>query len=254
MYVKACTALSYGAGEGLAMHPEHQALLAALKAGATAQTHGGFDLKGYHGSAAPVMGVRAPQMRAIAKAWAATHEAGSPGQTLEVVAALIGGASHDEKVLGAVLLACDRKACAAAGPEDIDRWLDSLAGWAQVDSLCQNLFPPERLLADWPAWSGLIRRLAGDPNINKRRAALVLLTGPARRSDDPRLAALAFETIERLKGEKPILITKAVSWLLRALSVRHPREVSAYLERESGSLPAIAVRETRTKLATGRKS
>ena len=236
------------------MHPEHAALLAALKAGVTTRPHAGFDVQGYLGSPAPVLGVRAPQMRVIARAWVAAHKAGSPGQTLALAGSLFHGATHDEKVLGAVLLACDRKACAAAGPEEIDGWLDGLAGWAQVDSLCQNLFPPAAMLADWPAWSGLIRRLAGDPNINKRRAALVLLTGPARRSDDPRFAAQAFETIERLKGEKPILITKAVSWLLRSLAARHPREVAAYLDREIASLPALAVRETRTKLATGRKS
>jgi 3-methyladenine DNA glycosylase AlkD len=236
------------------MHPEHRALLQALKASATAQTHGDFDLKAYHGSAAPVLGVRAPQMRAIAKAWVAAHKEASPGETLAVAGSLFQGASHDEKVLGAVLIGCDRKACAAAGPDDFDRWLHHLTGWAQVDSLCQNLVEAEQMLADWPAWRRLIERLAGDADINRRRAALVLLTGPLRHSDDPRLSALAFATIERLKAEKPILITKAVSWLLRALAIRHARETAAYLDAQAATLPAIAVRETRTKLATGRKS
>jgi 3-methyladenine DNA glycosylase AlkD len=236
------------------MHPEHAALLGELRTSAGAKQQGGFDLKGYHGSAEPVLGIRAPEMRRIAKTWAAAHKSEAPAETLAVVSSLFQGASHDEKVLGAVLLGYCRKARAAAGPRDIERWLDHLAGWAQVDSLCQNLFPAEQLLGDWPAWKALIERLAGDPNINKRRASLVLLTGPVRLNGDERLSGLAFATIERLKGERPILITKAVSWLLRSLSVRHGAKVAAYLDREAPSLPAIAVRETRTKLATGRKS
>lgn len=236
------------------MHPEHQALLAALKLSVRAQTHGGFDLQGYHGSQAPVLGVRAPEMRRIARTWLTEHKAGSPELTLTVVTSLFQGASHDEKVLGAVLLACDRRARAAAGPDDIDRWLEHLSGWAQVDSLCSNVIQAEQMLADWPAWQGLIDRLSRDPNINKRRAALVLLTGPVRYSDEARLSDLAFAVVERLKGERPILITKAVSWLLRALAGRHRVGLEAYLDREAASLPAIAVRETRTQLATGRKS
>ena len=82
----------------------------------------------------------------------------------------------------------------------------------------------------------------------------MLLTGPARASADPRIRDLAFETIDRLKAEKPILITKAVSWLLRALAERHhKREVAAYLDVHAAALPAIAVRETRRKLQTGQE-
>jgi 3-methyladenine DNA glycosylase AlkD len=110
------------------------------------------------------------------------------------------------------------------------------------------------LAADWPAWARLVERLAGDRNINKRRAALVLLTAPTRRSDDPRFRDLALQVVERLKAERPILITKAVSWLLRSMAPRHAPVVADYLEANAASLPAIAVRETRVKLATGTKS
>ncbi len=86
------------------------------------------------------------------------------------------------------------------------------------------------MAADWPAWRGLVEQLAADPNINKRRAALVLLTAPTRTSDDARFRDLGFEVVERLKAERPILITKAVSWLLRSMAGRHGPAVAAYLE------------------------
>jgi 3-methyladenine DNA glycosylase AlkD len=75
-----------------------------------------------------------------------------------------------------------------------------------------------------------------------------------RYSDDARLSDLSFALIERLKGERDILITKAVSWLLRNLTLRHKQEVAAYLKANGASLPPIAVRETTRKLKTGTKS
>jgi len=142
----------------------------------------------------------------------------------------------------------------AATPADVDRWLDQLNGWAEVDSLCQNLFPADQMLGDWPAWRALIEGLSTDANINKRRASVVLLTGPVHYDEDRRLADLAFAVIERVKGERPILITKAVSWLLRALADRHHARVDAYIDANETTLPKVAIREARTKLRTGTKS
>jgi 3-methyladenine DNA glycosylase AlkD len=139
------------------------------------------------------------------------------------------------------------------GPKRLDGWLDGLAGWAEIDSLCAGAFTAEEMLDDWPAWKRFIKRLARDRNINKRRAALVFLTTAARKSDDARLAALALETIEALKLEREIIITKAVSWLLRSMVMQHKARVAAYIKENRDSLPAIAVRETSRKIATGRK-
>jgi 3-methyladenine DNA glycosylase AlkD len=236
------------------MHPDHPALVERLRSRARPTSHGRFDPSGYLGSDHAVLNVSVPDRRAIAKAWIAAHKDAAPAEVLALAASLFDGPSHEEKTLAALLLAAHRKARAVAGAEDVDRWLDRLAGWAEVDTLCQNVFPAEQLLADWPAWRGLIRRLAEDANINRRRAALVLLVGPAARSDDPRLRELAFETIDRLKPERAILITKAVSWLLRAMTARHAAAVRAYLQANAAALPAIAVRETRSKLETGRKA
>ena len=233
------------------MHPEHKILLDQLTAAGRPST--GFDGSAYHGSGHRFLNVSVPDRRRIAKAWAGAHKAWPARDVLEVTESLLAGETHEEKTLGLLLLEQHRPARLATGPAEAGRWLDRLTGWAEVDSLCQNLFPAEQQLADWPAWSALIRRLARDPNINKRRAALVLLTGPARRSDDPRVNDLAFETVETLKAERPIIITKAVSWVLRSMAERDAGPVADYLDRHASSLPAIAVRETRRKIATGRK-
>jgi 3-methyladenine DNA glycosylase AlkD len=66
------------------------------------------------------------------------------------------------------------------------------------------------------------------------------------------LAFIAFQNIERLKSEKEILITKAISWVLRSM-VKHHRPTLIEFMKEK-DLPAIAVRETRRVLETGRKN
>lgn len=64
----------------------------------------------------------------------------------------------------------------------------------------------------------------------------------------------AFENILTLCGEKDILITKAISWLLRSLIKHHKYAVQEFLDENHEQLPPIAVRETIQKLKTGRKS
>jgi 3-methyladenine DNA glycosylase AlkD len=72
-------------------------------------------------------------------------------------------------------------------------------------------------------------------------------------SANEEFADLAFTLINRLKHEKDILITKAISWLLRAMIKNHKSKVAAYLQKNYDKLPKIAARETKRKLETGRK-
>ena len=236
------------------MHPDHPRLLAELKAAARPVRGAPAQNDSYGGSGRPYFNVAVPERRAMARRWLADHTTGGPQPVLALVESLFDGVSHEEKTLAAILLGASTAARQAARPADINRWLGKLNGWAEVDSLCQNLFTAGEMKRDWPAWKGLIEALTVSPDINRRRAALVLLTGPVARSDDPAFRDLAFTTLEALKGERPILITKAVSWLLRSMAARHGAAVTAYIDGNAASLPAIAVREARIKLATGTKS
>jgi len=229
-------------------------MLADLRRAARPTSTGQRDNDSYGGSGRPLYNVAAPVRRAIVRRWLAERRSMPPKAVLAVIESLFEGQSHEEKTLAAILLASHPKVRLGVRPGDVERWLSRLNGWAEIDSLCQSVFTAPEMLADWPGWSGLIERLSGDANINKRRAALVLLTAPVHYSDDGRFRDLALATIERLKAEREILITKAVSWLLRSMAARHHDAVTGYVDANAGSLPAIAVRETRTKLRTGTKS
>lgn len=197
--------------------------------------------------------ISVPTQRAIAKRFRKAHPELTFDQLIELLNALDQGRSHEEKILIGILLGVFSDYRATVQPEHLDGWLDSLHGWEQVDSLCQSTFPAQQLLSDWPVWQSFLQQLITDENINKRRASLVLLTGPVRTSADKRLRDQAFMAIESLKGEKEILITKAVSWLLRLMITNHQELVASYLQQNADTLPRIAVRETRRKLETGMK-
>lgn len=133
----------------------------------------------------------------------------------------------------------------------VDKLFDYVEGWAEVDATC--VFRAEDLLANWPEWEKLLEDFNVDKNIHKRRASLVLLTLPLRKSSEPKLYELALKNVEKLEGEKDVLITKAVSWLLRSMIKTHPEIVKEYLDKNEESLPQIAVREVKSKLLTGKK-
>ncbi|HEV2363443.1 MAG TPA: DNA alkylation repair protein [Caulobacteraceae bacterium] len=234
------------------MTPGHAELVAELEAiaGPLSASRRGNDSSG--GSGRPFYGAPVPDRRRIVRGY--LRRTPDMSAVLATIESLVDGVSHDERTLAALILGASPKVRALSGVGDLERWLDKVNGWAEVDSLTANVFKAEEMAAGWPSWRRLIERLAADPNPNKRRAALVLLTGPTRSSEDPRFAGLALEIIERLQGERSILITKAVSWLLRSMCGRHQALVTDYLGRAGPSLPAIAARETRTKLATGTKS
>ena len=163
------------------------------------------------------------------------------------------GASYTEIVLGPMILSLSPQTLKSFDPKNLNLWLNYTHGWAENDVLCQSNYTADILLSNWSEWQKILKEFNQSSNINKRRASLVLLTKSLRQSDDPRLSKIAFANVEHLKGEKDILITKAISWILRSLVSYHKDEVLKYLEDNKDSIPKIAYRETLSKALTGRK-
>lgn len=198
-------------------------------------------------------GLRTPVARLITKEFVKNDPSLSDNEITSLLNSLFAGQSFEEKGAASHLLEYLPKYRRQLDPLILDSWLDDLVGWAEIDTLCQSNFTAKDLLSQWDKWSKLILKLNHDPNIGKRRASLVLLANPVIQSDELKLAVLAFENICRLKHENDILITKAISWLLRSLIQHHRTKVEEYLSVNRDSLPKIAVRETNRKLQTGKK-
>lgn len=207
----------------------------------------------YIGSTKPGYSIKTSIKKQIIKDWIKRHGDLSLKEYTNLLDSLCNGKSHDEISISGKLLESLPRLRKQIEPDLLDKWLINVEGWAEVDSICQSNFTSEEILIKWNDWKKLISELSKSRNIHKRRASLVLLTGPVRHSSDTRLAQLAFTVIDRLKGEKDILITKAISWLLRDLIKNHRSMVQNYIEENITQLSKIAIRETKRKLLTGKK-
>lgn len=236
------------------IHPYHREILKAIEQ-IVAEHHmapaeDGFR---YRGTTKPVYFIRAADVRELSASFARRHPDLSTAELTALLDSLALGETSNEFTAIGLLLEAYPKLRRSLDPRCLERWLEHAEGWLEVDGICQMNFSAKEMLADWGTWHTLLSTFAGSENIHKRRASLVLLTKPLRQSADPRLSELAFANVEKLKGEKAILITKAVSWMLRTLIKYHRQEVETYLEANAHSLPKIAVRETRHKLVEGVK-
>jgi 3-methyladenine DNA glycosylase AlkD len=207
----------------------------------------------YLGTTKPIYRLKTAILRKIAGDFSKRHA----DLTLPEFTALLDSLSlcktYNEFAAIGLLLGVYPRLRKALDPHCLDRWLDHAQGWAEVDVICQSSFTAEEILSDWKTWESLFSAFAASDNAHKRRASLVLLVKPLRESDDPRLGRAALANVDRLKHEKSPLIAKGVSWILRSLVKHHRSKVQACLDEHADTLPKIAVRETRYKLAGGVK-
>ena len=235
------------------MHPHHKEILDIIKENSGEATRHTF-LDRYLGNTHPRYAINAPTLRLIAKEWMKDHKKTSAAEFAKILASLIKGKSATEKFFAGILLDASTQQQRQFDPRSFEKWLDHLVGWAEVDSVCTGDYTITAIPANFVSWKKILVRLSKSKNINKRRASLVFLCSPLRRVKDKRLAAIAIQNVDRLKHEKEPLITKAISWVLRSMVNHHKLLLESYLKKNQKELPAIAVRETTTKLKTGRKT
>ena len=208
---------------------------------------------GYLGNTHPRYAINNGEMRSIAREFMRGHANLPTAQFAHLLTSLINGESGTEKFMAGFLLDYARPDQRQFKPKLFDSWLNELEGWAEIDTLCTGKYARIEVPAQWQEWHPLLIKFSKSKNIGKRRASLVLLCAPVRYTQASDLSNTAFDNILRLTNEREVLITKAISWLLRSMIKLYRREVQAFVNEHAATLPAIAVRETRVKLSTGIK-
>jgi 3-methyladenine DNA glycosylase AlkD len=235
------------------INPFHSEILDLIKKKSGKPTQHTF-LDSYLGNTHPRYPINAPALRTIAKTWMREHREMSGAEFTAMLTSLIEGVSSTEKVMAGILMDYATAEQQDFDPKIFDHWLDHLIGWAEVDAVCTGAYTIRQIPSGWKKWKPLLRKFSKDNNIHKRRASLVFFCSPVRHVTDEALAEVALENVDRLKSEKHVLITKAISWVLRSMVKNFKKEVSRYIQKNSKALPAIAVRETNTVLKTGKKT
>lgn len=228
---------------------EHQKLVARLKSEGVKV--GRFDSTKYLGTGHVVYNVPVPKRRELAKAWAREHKDIREEELVGLVDALFKGASHEEKCMASLILDRYPEKLIVLDAHWLDAWMGELTGWGEVDSFCDEI--DVWLRADVAKRASLLKKWNKDKQIEKRRASLVVLCSSVRNDNRQMFRDLSFAFIDNLKAEKHVMITKAISWLLRSLITYHKAGVARYLKENASSLPKIAVREVTRKLETGKK-
>jgi 3-methyladenine DNA glycosylase AlkD len=231
----------------------HKEILQLIKDNSGNPTQHTF-LDSYLGNTHPRYPINAPTMRKIATAWMRNHRDLSTKEFSQLLTSLMEGESSTEKVIAGMLMDYATPQQYQFDPELFDGWLDHLIGWAEVDSVCTGKYSITQIPADWKNWKKILKRFSRSENIQKRRASLVLLCSTVGHNKEEDLALTALDNVTRLKAEKDILITKAISWILRSLIRHHKKLVASYIKENKSTLPSIAVRETFTVLKTGKKT
>ncbi len=199
-----------------------------------------------------VHGVHVPHLRQAVRAWQQAHRQVSQAEVLALVEALWDGESWEERALALMLLGRYHRWIPALTWAHFDRWRRGLDNWGLTDGLAD-------ILGDWLVSDALSRTshlwaLIADADVWSRRLALVATVHPNREKGDPAFADLTFALLERVKGERDPMITKAVSWALREMIKHHPDRVAAYVQENRRVLVGHVLREVNNKLHTGLKS
>jgi 3-methyladenine DNA glycosylase AlkD len=200
----------------------------------------------------PFYGARVGDLRATAAGWLRAHPGATPAQVAGLADRLWRTGVREEQLVACFLLARDPAALAATGPGLVRSWTALLDNWETTDQLGMNVLGP-LVAADPAAHLEVLAALAGDPSPWARRLALVACTRLARTDDPARWWPAVAELVLALAGDRQAALPKASSWVLRSWLAPCPGQVAAFVDANAGRLPAVAVRETRAKLATGSK-
>lgn len=212
---------------------------------------GKFDLATYLGTTHKVYNVPVPILQRLAKDWAKIHRSVSQDNLVLLIDALFRGESREEKKMASLILGTFPQYFRVLKSSYLDQWIGELTGWEEVDSFCDEI--DVWLRVDVANRLSLLKKWNKDKQVEKRRASMVVLCSSVRNDDGQTLRDLSFAFIDEVKAEKHVMITKAISWLLRVLIKYHKSAVARYLKENASTLPSIAVREVKEKLKTGKK-
>lgn len=196
----------------------------------------------------PFYGAKVGEIRKLAWRWVGEHAEATPAEVIALCNALWRTTVREEILLACMILGRDDEARAMLTPKDFARWVPFLDNWETTDQFGMLVVSPWVATAPEKRFKEL-ERLAADASPWGRRLALVGTRSLARSDSAARYWPRVGKLILKLAPEREAAMPKAVSWVLRE-NLRHcPAQVAEFIEKEQQRLPAVAVRETRNKLA-----
>ena len=117
-------------------------------------------IRRYLGTPRPVLGVRADDLRRLAKATAKAHADWPDTAWLELLDQFYAGDLFEQRSLAGLLLGVLHPLRHRLELARLRTWLAGQAGWAEVDTTCQSSWTDKEVLARWPEWDPFLGQLA----------------------------------------------------------------------------------------------
>jgi len=175
-----------------------------------------------------------------------------PRQVVKLAVELIRTGAPGGHVIAAELIVEHPSALASLRAADLKRLGARMASWGEVDTFA---LVAGRVWRNGQISDDDVAGWTRSPDRCWRRAALVC-TVPlnVKAQGGTGDAARTLAVCELLVRDRDPMVVKAMSWALRALAVRDPGAVRAFMKYHGDALASLVVREVRNKLETGRKA
>lgn len=195
----------------------------------------GFDAVRYLSSPLPVLQVRAPDVQAIARAFA-REAAGWPLPRIHsLLRRLWAGRSFEERILAIEIAIRFRRRLDDRSWQVFVRWLPSATGWGLSDSLAGGLLG--RMVGGSEARYRELLGWTRSPDPWRRRPALYAIGPWVRRGELDR----PFVVLGRLADDPEFWVQRAVGTWLRECMKRDPARTERFLRARAATLPPVAL-------------
>jgi len=198
-------------------------------------------MQAYMKSSMPYRGVSAPVLKGLCRDAFKAHPLSNATDWQRIVLELWRDATFREERYAAVLLTqarAYREFVTFSSLPMLEEMIVTGAWWDFVDTLAgRNL--GEILRADPRRMKPLMRRWSRDPDMWKRRSAILCQLGFKRETD----LKLLYDCIEPNLSQKDFFIRKAIGWALRQYAWTDPKEVKRYVKANKERLSPLSVRE-----------
>ncbi len=190
------------------------------------------------------LGVRVPDIRAIAAAFAKANRDLDLDGACDILDAACREGSRDEMLVGCFVVARFRRGLKDLAWPRILTWLKAVDNWETCDQIAMAIAMPA--IAANPTRLRDLAKLTADTRVWARRfamAASAALNQGGRDMPEETIAVCA-----KLFADPEPMVQKSVAWALREVSRKHPERVLAILRENRGNMAPKVLREASEKL------
>jgi 3-methyladenine DNA glycosylase AlkD len=192
-----------------------------------------------------------PTVRAIRREFSRRIASAAPESVIQLALHLLDADSDLLRFFSYEIVSYHKLAFEQLTTDDLLKLGRGLNSWSSVDCFAMYLSGP--IWASGRLSDKTIATWAHSDNRWLRRTALVSTVALGRRGNPEDLRRVA-QICTLLAADRDDMVVKALSWALREVAKKHPKEARAFLTAHKDALAARVIREVNNKLMTGLKT